>query len=479
MNRIRRRLWTSPAESGFTLIETMVALMVFAIAAAGLVAGAVAITRVTGDSRARQVAVRLAARDLDQARTAANPLSVPARTYTVTSSDPDGDPTHTFKVARTVSSVTASGADTTCGSNVNFGYRRVSVVVSWPGQLATTAPVRSDTILAPGTPAVDAGTGAISIRVTGADGLPRSGIDVSVAPVTGGTGEALSSQPSDTGVDGCSYADRVTPGAYTVTLSKSDFIDTAQQAPTVVTTSVAAGSTAGIQATLDQDGNFVTYYAKNYPGPGTPSLPSNLQTSFVPTTLPALNVATKSAVAGGTQPLYPGGYDAVAGKFADAGRNTVCASMDPAAWPAGTVSGTRLAQGVRASASAASGQTATFATPQTTSIPMGVVKVTALVGTYITARAATPAGLGNPGCATPSADLTFGQVPAGGTMYIALPFGTWNIYQGVSVGTIGVFLPSASVQAPTNFTAGYGVSSTVVGGLTGNSVTLDPRTVAP
>ncbi len=478
MNRLRRRLQASPVDGGFTLIETMVALMVFAIAATGLAAGAAAITRITADSRARQAAVQLAARDLDQARTAANPLTVPARTYTVPTTDPDGDPTHTFKVARTVSSVTASGADTTCGSSVNVGYRRVSVVVSWPGQLSTTAPVRSDTILAPGTPAVDAGTGAISVRVVGADGQPRSGVDVSVAPVPMGTGEALSSQPGSTDVDGCSYADRVTPGAYTVTISKNDFIDAAQQAPTVVTTSVAAGSTAGVRAELEQDGNFITFYAKNYPGPGAPSLPTNLKTSFVPNA-PALTVAAKPAVAGGTQALYPGGYQAVAGEFADPGRNTLCASMDPAAWPAATVSGTRLAPGVRASASAASGQTAAFATPPTTSIPMGVVRVLALPGTYVTAKAATPTGAGNPGCGTPSADLTFGQVPAGGTMYIALPFGSWNIYQGVSVGGTGVFLPAASIQAPTNFTTRYGVGSTIVGGLLGNSVTLDPRTVAP
>ena len=488
MHRLRRRLAEPSDDAGFTLIEVMVALMVFAIASTGLIAGSIAITRITGDSRARQVATQLAAKELDQARTAANPRNVLARTYT----DSTTDPTHTFTIVRTVASVTAAGADTACGDNANFAYRRVSVTVSWPGQLSTTQAVRSDSILAPAAPSTDAGTGAISVRVIGSDGTPRSGVGVTVAPVPGGGGEVLTSQPASTDSDGCTYADRVVPGTYTIKLSKTDYIDTTQAVTPSSTTTVTAGATSGVRAEYNLEANFITKYAKNYTGPGTPLLPTNLKTSFVPN-LGALNIAIMAAVADDTVPLYPGGYEAVAGEFSDAYRNTSCASMDPVQWQAGTVGTRSMAQGVRATASALSGQTDTFRTPATASIPMGVVKVTGVPGVYITAQSATAVGTGNPGCDTPPATLTYARVDATGTAYLALPFGSWGLYQGTILGLLSLQVPAASTTVLTNNDSngvtttgapglglGLGSSSGLGLGLLGSTtVTLDPRLVAP
>lgn len=470
MNRLRQRL-SGPRDAGISIVEVVVALSVFAIAAAGLSAGAVSIVRITSDNRARQVATQLAAADLDQARTAANPLDVVSRApYT----DSTTDPTHTFTITRTASSVTADGTDTACGANINFGYRRVTATVSWLGQLATTKAVRSDTILAPGTPAVDAGTGAISVRVIGVDGQPRSGVDVTVTPVPGPTGgQPLSSQPEPTNSEGCTYADRVVPGAYKIALSKTDYVDTTQDLTPTTTATVTAGSTYGLPAIYDLEGNFVTNYAKNYTGGGTVTLPSNLKASFVPN-LSALKIAMKPAVDGATQPLYPGGYQVVAGEFADTFRAPTCASTDPQQWPAGSVSGVTMAQGVRASASALSGQTATFAVPTTPSIPMGVVKVTGVPGVYLTAKAATPAGVGNPGCGTAPADLIYGKVGSSGIAYLAMPFGSWSVYQGATAGALGLQIPALSMTVLTNNDAN-GVTTSGLGA----TVTLDPRQVGP
>lgn len=452
-----------------TILEVVVAFAIFALIASGVAAGSMTITRITADSRAREVATNLAAQELDEARAVPDVAdvvsngagtSLPADSQTVSG--------RVYTITRTASWVSTAGSDTRCGTNDNVQYRRVSVTVSWVGQLGTTRNITSATLIAPRTRYADATTGAISIRVTGVDGTPRAGVSVTIVPVT--DGRALTSQPDPTDADGCAYATQVTPGTYSITLRKTGYIGSDQNETPSRQAPVAAGSTYGWPAEYDQAATFTTNYAANYTGPGSVQLPSTLDTTFLPVTTSYSIYPTANRAP--SVKLYPltGGYEAVAGSSADVNRTQTCASEDPVNWPATTMSGTPVSA-VRAKATASVGGSATFATSGSQlSIPMGVVRVAAAPGALLTARAATPTGSGNPGCAAASSGspptYTYsGLVPVSGYAYIALPYGSWTVFAA------GLPVPKASLTAVTNFNTGNAVTSS--GGVV--VVTLDPR----
>ncbi len=473
MIRFRHRLEVHGADAGMTIVEVVVALVVFALMATGVAAGSMSITRITADSRSREVATNLAAQELEQARGIVDVTQItstgtgtdnPAKTQVVSG--------RTYTITRTAEWVGTSDADIKCGSNENVRYRRVGVEVRWTGQLSTTADVRSATLIAPRIRYSDAATGAISIRVTGVDGLPRSGVAVVVTPVAGTGSKSLTKQPDPTDVDGCSYATQITPGTYKIVLSKSGYIDTTQSTtPTNAAATVTAGSTFGWTVQYDRWATFSTEYAKNYSG--AVQLPANLDTTFVPVSGSFKLFTTTAKQATVNLHPFPSGYEAVAGTFATPDRGSRCASMDPAAWPAGSVSGRAMAQGVRAKATAAPAGTSGFATVQTQSIPMGVVQVSSLVPSTITATSvAGPSSSGDPGCAAGATYTFTGLTPVLGSVVIALPFGSWSLTSAPAGGPVALPVGRSNVTVLTN-NHSDGVSGG--NGSSGAVVTLDPR----
>jgi prepilin-type N-terminal cleavage/methylation domain-containing protein len=444
------------ADAGMTLIEVVVALLVFAIIASGVVAGMTTIARMTADDRDRVAAANLAAEQTDLARAIGDPFKLSDATTTQSFPTPGGG-TRVFTITRTISWVSSAGADISCGSSTNLFFMRVHVLVTWDGELPTTAPVQTDTVIAPDGRIADPTTGTIAVSVVGSDGLPMAGVSVTIVPTSGGG--SLASQPDPTNDAGCTYETKVAPGTYAVTIGKSGYIDvnqsTAPSKPAVVT----VGTTQSVSFQYDKAATFPVVYASNYAGAFT--LPTDLDTTFINSTS-GLFITNAPAASILLHP-FASGYTAVAGVLGTSSAKTTCAAVDPAGWSAATVSGTHLLDGRRGAAVAAG----PGATAADLDVPMGVVLVKASGSGYLKAVQSSTSPLnGQPDCKVPST-YVFGDVLKNGTVAVALPFGTWNLYSGSTAAAQATPILGSALSSPTDAVPG----TVTAAGL----ITLDPR----
>lgn len=450
------------ADAGMTLIEVVVALLVFAIIASGIVAGMTTIARMTSDDRSRVVAANLAAEQTDLARAVGDPFKLTSATTTQSFPTPDGG-TRVYTIKRSISWVSSAGADISCGSGTNLFFMRVHVLVSWDGELPTTAPVQTDTVIAPAGRITDPTSGTIAVSVVGSDGLPMAGVSVTIVPTSGGA--PLAAQPNPTNQDGCTYETKVAPGTYAVTISRSGYIDvnqnTAPSKPVVVT----VGNTQSVSFQYDLGATFPVVYANNYKpaSQGTVALlPTDLETTFINSTS-GLYVTSSPAASVLLHP-FSTGYTAVAGSLGTSAGKTTCAAVDPAGWSAARVSGISLQDGQRGGAVAAGAG----GTAKDLDVPMGVVLVKGSAAGYLKAvqSGASPVK-GQPDCKVPST-YVFGKVLKNGTVAVALPFGTWTLYSGSTALTQATPVLGPTLSVPTNAVPGNVTAAGVV--------TLDPRT---
>ena len=459
MNALRHRLsLAGTRDTGFSLIEVVVALFVFTIIATGTAYTLLSVIQLNRDSRVRHVAANLAAEEIDLAHDAADVIALGdlARDRVLG--------TDTFHITRTTEWVSSTGTDDACGARSGaLTYKRVNVEVSWNGMRRGSTPVRADSIVTPNSHLNTADTGTILVSVIGASGAGTSGVTVE-ARLVGGTAVRASAV---TNADGCALLRGVAPGSYNVTATRSGFISADQITAPVENVTLAAGSSGGAAFQLDLARSVRVDYATNQPG--TVYFPRNLVTSRIT----AADVVSFTETSGtgtrtsrtSTLSLFPfdSGYTVVAGKYLASvtsgttppalGSSDSCLSPDPTQWPAVTdASGTRT--GTRAVAlTDAAGTTSA-------SVPMGIVTVRNIPAgaSLVATTAAAPAGSGDPGCAEPLV-YQFGAVPAGST--IALPFGTWKLTAGTTV------IAGASIT----------VNSRGIITSAANTVTLDPREV--
>jgi len=441
-------------DAGFSIVEVLVATLIFMLLSLGIAQATVTSIRLSGDQKHRVTALSLAAGEIDRVRALADPFNVPTLdppdVVTIDGTD--------YTINRTAEWVSGTGTDIPCGGagTANLQVKRVNVSVTWAGQLANTSAVTSDTVLAPIGRINDPTQGTIIIAATKANGTGASGVTPTVTPVSGGA-VALSTAPPLTDSDGCSYALRVKPGVYSVSISKSGYVDITQNATPSLSVTVVAGATTSAPFGYDRAAKFTMTFA-----PGAPSgtiFATNADTSFV-NTYGTFYLAGYPA----TAKLYPWGvgYVPLAGHYiAPTQLSAGCRSVDPSEWQAGTPGGgPALAAGDHgASVAAAPGATTTM------TVPMGLLKVNSTKAGTFKAVSATPiAGWGDPGCGT-GMTYTFANIVANTDTNIALPFGTWTISVTPSSGTAALTL------TPLNNVASGLVS--------GNTVMLDPRPVAP
>lgn len=460
MGLVRERLRTRAAgDEGVTLVEVMVAMFIFALLSVGMVQTMLSVLSVTRDSRARQVALNLAAQEVDRAREMGDVFSVLSEDLPDVTLNGD-----VFHVHRETQWVSDPAVDLECGAGGGaLRYKRVNVTVTWDNMRPSTQPVRSDTILDPGTPINDPTKGTIIVSVLGAGGSGSGGVGVTAVPSSPANGAvALTSSPDPTDSEGCSYILRVSPGNYDVTVSRAGYVDSRQQATSTTTVSVTAGTSSTAQFQYDEATEVTLTY-----GPGV-RVPTDLSTTFVggvDAYVWATTVTSTSTTRTVDLHPLPAGYQAFAG---------TCTSADPEGWPDGVDGAGLTIVGQRSPA---------FATEPgdsvATAVPMGSVTVAAgaaASGRQLRAVSATPpTGSDDPGCASPET-LVFGntvstRIPMGGTMTVALPFGSWTLeyYNGSSWVTV-----PASGLTPVTTGGQTGVSGTTTG-----VVTLDPRVVVP
>ncbi len=449
---------TETRESGFTLIEVLIAMMVFGIISV-LVAYSLTLSMtLTRSSRANEVAANLAAQQVDIARSAKDVFSVVSGTVTQTI---DGTQ---YTITKIAGWVTSTGTVADCGTSQGILQNKtLNVSVSWGGMRPGTKPVQASTLLAPAGPVNDPASGTILVHVTNASGAGVANIPITAKPdatITPNTAATITPGPPSTDADGCSYALKVTPGAYTVTVGKAgdgSISNSQVQVPTVKV-SVVAGQSAVVEMQYDKAATPVLTLA----AAGT-LIPTNLPMTYIPQSDPYTTVPTITGVTA-TTPLFPfgSGYQVFAGAFMSTGAQPTCLSVDPQQWTQQNAAGH---VGSRAAAiPAPSGTSAAV-------VAMPVVSI-AVSGKWLVAKSAVAAStVGDPGCATATTasvmTLTYPK-SAGNAAVIALPYGTWMVY---ALSNQGDALTSSALVDVSKITRPVGSPPAT----SANIFTLDPR----
>jgi prepilin-type N-terminal cleavage/methylation domain-containing protein len=326
--RFMRRLRTRRPESGFTLIELIIALMLLAIL---MTASLYAILQGLGlsrDSQDRVVASDVATQTLEQLRvTALNSTgfaTIPITTETLPSQSIQGT---TYNLAQDVEWVNRGVSSSVCNSGTNSSLiLRATVTVTWgyPGESV------SDTaLLAPPNGAVSSSDGALPVQVDNSAGTGFSGATVTATPTSGGSPTSIT-----TGSDGCAFfAELPYTGSgtsYTITVSSPGGVDSLEQPTFTASTSVSATESSAFVQTqaisYDTGGTINWTFTPTSPAPA-----AGMPISVHPVSgqglgsLDMYSYANSSTTGGGLNPVYPNGYDIFAGGCTDAdplGKNT-------------------------------------------------------------------------------------------------------------------------------------------------------------
>ncbi len=451
---IRRRLTIAAHDDrGMSLPEVLVAMVIFAIISSGLLYTMLSVLALGRDSRAREVALNLAAEEIDISRGFADVFALQDATRSL---DLNGD---TFTIDRTTRWVSDPEIDLQCGSGgAPLRYKRVEVEVSWSNMRNDDATVRSYTVIDPKNRINDPTKGTILVSVLGASGGGASGVTVTAAPASPANGAtAVAEAPLPTDAEGCTYILKVTPGSYNVTVSRTGYVDVAQRSAPSITVGVGAGAAASVGFQYDEAATFTAQYASNVTGPA-PTIPNNMVTTFLS------SYGAHQSTAGNDDmtrevALHPfaAGYEAVAGAYAAPNEaNQGCLAPDPAAWPSTNQAGVtyigRRAQG----AAAVPGGEADI------EVPMGTFQLT-VNGSNRWVRATSLNTGPGPGCAIGMTYL-FDRINSG-TNRLALPYGSWEIRTGNSSGSRNNVPGLGAIQAE-----GTALLPALLG-----IVTLDPR----
>ncbi|GAA4674111.1 prepilin-type N-terminal cleavage/methylation domain-containing protein [Frondihabitans cladoniiphilus] len=451
MNRIRLVLGLDTSTSGrrrtsdqgLTLVEVMVAMLVFTIISVAVAMSLGNSLVISKNSRARTVAVNLASQDLDLQRAVADVFAVQTKTWVTPVQGTN------YTINRQVNWVSSSTATSACGTGTGtLQFKTVRDTVTWPGNATGVA---TSTVLAPNGRINDPTLGTIVVAVTGASGAGVSGVTATITPTSGG---AAVTTPALTDANGCTYALKVTPGTYTIAISRAGSLDIKQNATVSTSRAVTAGTATSVSFTYDAAAPFTLKYASNYTSGPTAQLPNNLDVTVTSTT-----AGQYSFKPGTTNPvsLFPftspyvietGAY-VPAGTTTSTGADASCLNVDPGQW---TTANAAKAVGTSFTAGSTPG------TAKTVNVPMGVVNLSALTGTLgITATSVNTKPAGDPGCAA-TTTYTFNAVS--GSPTLALPFGTWRLAAVASILTLNA----------TSIPTGGTINSD-------GTVTLDPRGV--
>ena len=425
---MRRRLHATSTDSGFGLIELIVAMSILAVVMTGIAYGIISELTLTADSRGREVGANLASQAIDAARAVSDlsTLNATASTQTVNGV--------VYTVLRTVTDYAAGAASPCDGSQVQaIVYKRVSIRVTWPNMVAQ--PVVASTLLAPSAASFSPTLGNIGVKVVDAASLPVYGALVNISSGT-------SSYSTYTDDQGCAFFDSLLPASYTVTASNEGYVAPNGSTTPSQTSVVNSGTTTRVAFSLDRAASITV----NMPV-GTYLPPQTVPVALGNSSL----LPNGSVVMPGSGPtrlvgnLYPflSGYTVWAGSCSDAdpeGQIMVSGASTGAYYPGAS-------RGPAVSVTSGSA---------TTGVVMAQVTATVLtsagvaaVGAQVVATHTTANGSTDQGCPVPES-WTLGITDANGQVSASLPWGDWQF------SATGATAPVTTVLAPA--TTPYAVS---------------------
>ncbi len=202
-------------DAGFTLIEVVVAMTLFAILLSTVAVALGSTLKTVRNNQNRTVAANIATRVIDRLH------AIPAARLPTTPLAPqtfiaDGA---TFTVRSSVAAVTetTSATASACDGGGALRAKSVHVEVTWSG-MGSTKPVVNDTLRRLTVSELDLTKGSLSVRVVDRDGVGVQGRELRLTP-----GSTL---PATTGPDGCAVFNGVPAGSYAVSLtSLAGFVD--------------------------------------------------------------------------------------------------------------------------------------------------------------------------------------------------------------------------------------------------------------
>jgi type II secretory pathway pseudopilin PulG len=419
-------------QDGYSIVELLVAVTVFALVFAAVSIGIGRALEVNRGNRNRSAAAYLAARQLEEARAKAFTTVALGRTTCVYSA-----PTSTcnvpspYTVVQDVAWASPGSTSTSCdvptGAGTGLAYKRVTVTVTWP-DMGGVAPVTSQTLLTPPSGTFDPDDGHILVQAFNRDALPLAGQTVSI------TGPQTASQTTTT--DGCAFFPYLDPGTYTATLNGTGYVDRQGNQPATQTVGVTASQISRLQFDYDRAATL----SVGLVAPSGAVIPTGTYGIAMTVANSNLTVGTKSfqqsATGSGTTrtitPLFPyaSGYQVWAGD---------CADADPAAHTGGS-RGAVLASNPAATTSGSAALDAVDVTVRRTS-------VTGTLQSGATVSASHAAGTG---CTAGETLTTTTTTNASGQLRLALPYGTWTIraVSGSRTGTATVTLDPVSTTIP-------------------------------
>jgi len=142
MLKIARRLSAARTDedpdAGFSIVEVLVATVIFMLLSIGIAQVTVTSIRLSGDQKHRVTALSLAAGEIDAVRAIRDPFKV--------TDDPQPAPVTIDGITYTITLVTewvsGTGTDIPCGGagTANLQVKRVNVSVTWTGELLPRTP---------------------------------------------------------------------------------------------------------------------------------------------------------------------------------------------------------------------------------------------------------------------------------------------------------------------------------------------------
>ncbi len=405
-SRAARR--ASESERGFTLIELVVAMTVFAILLGAVAYSSGTLMGLTRRNLDRSVAANLASQEIDRVRKVVTANPVITQGTTTQQQTVGGVP---YRVKTSLAYTAVSGNGSLCGAQSGSTTKviAVNVRVEWPPYGARDASTATTEVApAPGTDATTT-RGAIPVTVLDESGGALQGATVTV---TGATGSPVL---LSTDQQGCAYF-LMAAGSYSVTATRSGYVDRNDNPTPMKGFALPAAGTMPQQFELARAGTF----AVSFDSPRGGEVPSGLAFSLAYWKYAAPGYLSFASTGTSTQvgPLFPDGHQVWAGQ---------CTDADPATWGVQRPSALAVVQGASTPA------VATLAALDVAVVDSGGAPVTGATLSVVhdDSWGACASALGTP------AALEFSATDASGVAHLALPFGHWRITATSPTATTG------------------------------------------